>query len=227
MLNFSVCLSKSLYMPVCLHISLSLSLSFSLSICGVGLADQGSRAQYRAIQVFSWDSESVPFPVEAHYPNYVSFIRNHYMRGSRKFCQRGSNLDNVFLVWWGGELSKYHYKRAVFGPPAKRHLNGVLLACRLWPKIESWLGSHDFKGIGTSIAKKPLYFCDFRGEVRTACLPSPLDPHMHFILVWVELTSCWFSSDLVYAPLNRKWTYLSWMIPLLFAQLCILEFLLG
>ena len=67
----SVCLSKSLYMymPVCLHVSLSplspapsLSLSLSLSICGVDLADQGSRARYRVIQFFSWDSKSVPFP---------------------------------------------------------------------------------------------------------------------------------------------------------------------
>ena len=59
----SICVSKSLYMPVCLHVSLSSSLS--LSICGVDLADQGSRARYRAlvIQVFSWDSKSVPFPI--------------------------------------------------------------------------------------------------------------------------------------------------------------------
>ena len=55
----SVCLSKSfyMYMPVCLHVSLSPlslplspSLSLSLSICGVDLADQGSRARYRVIQ---------------------------------------------------------------------------------------------------------------------------------------------------------------------------------
>ena len=38
--------------------SLFLSLSLSLSICGVDLADQGSRARYRAIQVLSWDSLS-------------------------------------------------------------------------------------------------------------------------------------------------------------------------
>ena len=62
----SVCLSQSLYMymPVCLHVSLfplSLSLPLSLSICGVDLADQGSRARYRAIQVFIWDSKSGPF----------------------------------------------------------------------------------------------------------------------------------------------------------------------
>ena len=31
----------------------------------------------------------------------------------------------VFLSGFGG--SKYHYKRAIIGPPAKRHLNGVSL----------------------------------------------------------------------------------------------------
>ena len=46
------------------------------------------------------------------------------MRGSRKFYQRGSNFNNVFfLVDKEGEGgSKYHYKRAIIGPPAKRHL---------------------------------------------------------------------------------------------------------
>ena len=65
----SVCLSNSvsLYyacLSACLSfppLSLLLSISLSLSICGVDLADQGSRARYRAIQVFSWDSKSVPF----------------------------------------------------------------------------------------------------------------------------------------------------------------------
>ena len=82
----SVCLSKSLYMymPVCLHVSLSplslpLSLSpplsLSLGICRVNLADQGSRARYRVIQFYSWDSKSVPLLVDNHYPNYASFIR--------------------------------------------------------------------------------------------------------------------------------------------------------
>ena len=102
----SVCLSKSLYMymPVCLHVSLSpLSLPLSLSICGVDLADQGFRARYRVIQFFSWDSKSVPFPTNLSWLMPIILImhhlsiRFHYMRGSRKFCQRGSNLDNVFF----------------------------------------------------------------------------------------------------------------------------------
>ena len=39
---------------------------------------------------------------------------------SRKFCQRGSDFDNVFFLVDGGERrSKYHHKRTNIGPPAK------------------------------------------------------------------------------------------------------------
>ena len=85
----SVCVSKYLYMymPVCLHVSLSpplspslrlsLSLSLSLSTCGVYLTDQGSRARYRAIQVFSWDSKSVPFPINLSWWEPIVLIMHH------------------------------------------------------------------------------------------------------------------------------------------------------
>ena len=56
------------------------------------------------------------------------------MRGSRKFCQRGSNFDKFFLLFFylegRDDPGKYRYKEAIIGPPAKRHLNGVSLACR-------------------------------------------------------------------------------------------------
>ena len=42
------------------------------------------------------------------------------MHESRKFCQRGSNIDNFFLVDEEKGGSKYNYKRAIIGPPAKR-----------------------------------------------------------------------------------------------------------
>ena len=51
------------------------------------------------------------------------------MRGSRRFRQRGSNYDIFFLVDERIKIPQY-YKRANIGPPAKRHLNGVSLACR-------------------------------------------------------------------------------------------------
>ena len=106
------------------------------------------------------------------------------MRGFRKFCQRGSNSDNVFFVFvfcffMKGELrgeggSKYRYKRAINGPPAKRHWNGVSLAGRCWPNIECCLG---FSGDPDQYYKDTLYFLGGGGGARTPC-PPPLNPHM-------------------------------------------------
>ena len=50
-------------------------------------------------------------------------------------------------------------KRAIIGPPEKRHLNGVSLLCRCWPNIESWFGSF----VMTNIPKKPFIFVIFQG----------------------------------------------------------------
>ena len=73
----------------------------------------------------------------------------------------------------GEELSKYHYKRALFGPPAKCHLKGVLLACQLWPKIESWLGSFTIlRGSGPVLLKKTYIFLFTRGGP-APCPPPP------------------------------------------------------
>ena len=47
----------------------------------------------------------------------------------QKVLSEGSNTDNVFFLVDGMERgSKSHKKWAIIGPPAKRHLNGVLLA---------------------------------------------------------------------------------------------------
>ena len=45
------------------------------------------------------------------------------MCGSRMFCQRGSNFDDfLFFLEW----SKYHYKRSIIGPQAKRHFKSYI-----------------------------------------------------------------------------------------------------
>ena len=50
------------------------------------------------------------------------------------------------------------------GPLAKRHLNGISLACRWWPHIECWLGSFViFQRIRINIAKKSYIFVIFQG----------------------------------------------------------------
>ena len=108
------------------------------------------------------------------------------MRGSRKLCQRGSNFTS-FLGFLEGrdDPSKYHYKRAMIGLSAKRHLNGVWLACRQWPKIEFWLGSFViFQGIRTRFAKKPYVFVIFQEGSR---LPVPPSGSAHgFITLFIK-----------------------------------------
>ena len=103
---------------------------------------------------------------------------------AESFVRGGPNLIDFFLKfsfsWWGNIGSKYHYKWAIFCPPAKRHLNGVLLAGRWWPNIECWLGSFVvFQGIRTSIAKKPYIFVIFQGAGGLDHLSHPLGPPMY------------------------------------------------
>ena len=85
------------------------------------------------------------------------------MRGSRKFCQRGSSSDNVFMR---GEMIQIALTACHHRPVSKRHLNGVSLAGRWWPYIEFWLGSFViFQGIRTSIAiKNPIFLRVFSGS---------------------------------------------------------------
>ena len=64
---------------------------------------------------------------------------------------------------------------SIIGPAAERHLNGVSLAGRWLPNIESLLGSCVIlQGIRTSIVQKPYIFVIFQGGggVRTPCPPS-------------------------------------------------------
>ena len=64
--------------------------------------------------------------------------------GQDCFYRGGLTLTTFFFFFSVDERRglEYHYKRAIIGPPGKRHLNGVSLAGRWWPNIEfSWLGS--------------------------------------------------------------------------------------
>ena len=42
-----------------------------------------------------------------------------------KVLQRGPNLTTLFSFFLLKRDDAYHYKRAIIGPPSKRHLNGV------------------------------------------------------------------------------------------------------
>ena len=55
------------------------------------------------------------------------------------FATGGPTLTRFCFVLFfdkGRKDPKYHYKRAIVGLPAKRHLNGNSLAWRCWPNIE-------------------------------------------------------------------------------------------
>ena len=79
--------------------------------------------------------------------------------------QLWQRFSSSFFYWWEGRGSKYHNMRANIVPPAKRHLNGVSLACRWWLNIECCLGSLvPFQVIRTSIDMKPYIFVIFQRE---------------------------------------------------------------
>ena len=91
------------------------------------------------------------------------------MRGSRKFCQRGSEVDNFFLVDEGIEDPN----TTINGPSSARQRNAIEMAFRC-----RWLCSFViFQGIRTSIAKIHYIFVIFqRGSGPP--VPPPLDPPM-------------------------------------------------
>ena len=94
------------------------------------------------------------------------------MRGSRKFCQREFNSENIFFFGWrrvGGSI--YHFKQVIIGPPAKHHLNGVLLVCLWRPNIEHGLVAlWFFKWSGPVLLRNLIFLWFFRGP---DCLAPP------------------------------------------------------
>ena len=96
---------------------------------------------------------------------------------------RGGPTLTTFFLWLlllllFRKLMRDERIKVIIGPPAKRYLNGVSLACWWWPNIECWLGSIAiFQGIWIWMLRT-LYFCDFSGGLGPPV--SPLDPHMVF-----------------------------------------------
>ena len=83
------------------------------------------------------------------------------MRGSRKFCQRNQTLTTFFLFGEGREDLKYHYKQAITGPPAKRHLNG--------PTLDAVLAGTES---GSVLLRNPIALWFFRVGPETLSTPS-------------------------------------------------------
>ena len=111
------------------------------------------------------------------------------MRGSRKFCQRGSKFDisfyfflvddgiedpNITINWPSSARQRnailmFRYCRN------KVHYNGVSLAGRRWPNIECWLGSFVIFQVGSEpvLLRKPMFFVIFQGGGSGPPAPPP------------------------------------------------------
>ena len=76
----------------------------------------------------------------------------------KSFVRWGPTLTTFFSL-----MREYHYLRAIIGPPAKRHLNGVPLAGRC-PNMECWIDSCVIlRGYGPVLLRNPIFLQFSRG----------------------------------------------------------------
>ena len=110
------------------------------------------------------------------------------MRGSRKFCQRGSKFDKVFLFFFSFFFFSFFFVVEGFedpnitknGPSSAGQRNAIEMAFR-WraddgPTLNASLVAL-CQGILTSIAQKTFIFVIFQGGGPDP-LSLPLDPHL-------------------------------------------------
>ena len=86
----------------------------------------------------------------------LSVLYSKDIRGSKKFCQRGSNFDKVLLVEEGREDPN----TTISGPPAKRYLNGMAFRWRVIddPTLNADLVVLRFvRGSGPVLLRNPIY----------------------------------------------------------------------
>ena len=129
----------------------------------------------RAVVVITW----WPWRMKA------DFAHKTWLHSQKVLFVRGGGgggcptLTTFFFSWWWNRGSKHHYKRAIIGPPAKHHLNGVSLIdnptsviyIRSLPNMECWLGSFVILRGTKLVCLETLFWWFFRGGVRT---PTPL-----------------------------------------------------
>ena len=107
-----------------------------------------------------------------------------FMRGSRKFYQRGSKFDNVFFFFFFVVEWRKDQNTTISGPSSARQGKAIELAF-LWraddgPTLNAGLAALWFwRGSGPVLLKKPYIFVICQGGVRTPC------PHL-WIRPW-----CW------------------------------------
>ena len=115
------------------------------------------------------------YPQNFYSPKIFIFLKTQKNIEIQKFDPK--KMDRAYVCI---KISEYPPPPlgAIIGRAAERHLNGVSLAGRWWPNIESLLGSCVIlQGIRTSIVQKPYIFVIFQGGSGPP-VPPPLDPHM-------------------------------------------------
>ena len=101
------------------------------------------------------------------------------------FARGGSTF--TFFSWWGEKGSKYLFKRAIIGQPAKRHFSVPMMA-------QHWMLAWQLcnvQGIQTRISKNPYIFVIFQGGGSRPPVP-PLDPQMKLTFT----STLWSNSEL-------------------------------
>ena len=73
---------------------------------------------------------------------------------------RGGPTLTIFFNWWGEEGSKYHYKPAIIGPPAKPRFTGVPMMAQTLNAVLVTLWF--FRWFGPLLPRNPI-FCIFPG----------------------------------------------------------------
>ena len=113
-----------------------------------------------------------------------------FLSVSRKLCQRRSNFPTLRL-FEGERGTRYHSKRASIGPPAKRHSNGVSLACQWRLNIKCSRDNFGiFRGSWTVLLRNPMLLRIIRRGSGSPP-PPPLDPRMYMF----DQTKCIVSTS--------------------------------
>ena len=108
------------------------------------------------------------------------------MRGSRKFCQRGSNSDVFYIFFLVDEVWGRGGSNTTKSRPLSARQRGVWLVGRWWPNNECGLGSFAFRGSGRYFLTPPpppAIFCDFSGGGGQDHLPPSPHPRMSLLMV--------------------------------------------
>ena len=113
-------------------------------------------------------------PSSVHLNAHATINRQQTMRGSRFFFFRGGPAFLRFISWLRERGSKYHYKRAIIDPPAKRHI--MAFRWRADDGPTSIMASF-FRGSGPVMLKNPTFLCFFSGEGAGPLSPLWIRPY--------------------------------------------------